>query len=116
MEGDRRKELRFPLVLNLAAKQANRDSILGQTKDVSRSGLGAVFEDFVADPQDYVDLKIQLPEQDLYFPASAEVRWKRPVEDKWEVGFRFNDFIPQIKAEILEYAYRTWLRTRAYSS
>ena len=109
MVTERRKELRFPVELQLGAKEPNRDSILGQTKDFSRSGLRAVFDDFGAKPEDCVDLKLQLPEQEIYFPASVEVRWKRPVDGKWEVGFRFRDFIPQVKAEILDYCYNKWL-------
>ena len=109
MNMDRRKELRFPVSLKVAAKEVNRDSIFGQIKDFSRSGLRAVFDDFESESEDYVDLKIEIPNADIFVPASVEVRWKKPVEDKWEVGFRFNDFVPQLKAEILDYSYKRWL-------
>ena len=107
---DRRKERRFAVSLRCSAREGNRNSIVGSIKDFSRDGLRAVFDGFGTEPDSYVNLKIQEPNQHIFIPACAEVRWKRPVEDRWEVGLRFRDFVPQIKAEILEHAYNIWLK------
>jgi c-di-GMP-binding flagellar brake protein YcgR len=112
---ERRKEMRFPALLKVGAVRQNKDSILGLIKDFSRSGLRAVFDNFESEPNSYTNIKIQNPDEDVFFSANAEVRWKRPTEGRWEVGFRFKDFVPQAKAEILEYAYKKWLKDRASS-
>ena len=109
---ERRKEIRFPASLKVAGIRQNKESILGLTKDFSRSGLRAVFDNFESEPNSYTDIKIQSPEEDVFIPANAEVRWKRPAEGRWEVGFRLKDFVSQAKAEILEYAYQNWLKDR----
>ena len=112
---DRRKEMRFPISLRCAAREEREGSIIGLIKDFSRDGLRAVFDDFKTALDSCVNLKIQKPNQDIFFPACAEVRWKKPVEERWEVGFRFRDFIPQVKAEILEHAYNIWLKDNVYA-
>ena len=112
MDMERRREMRFPVSLKVAAREKNKQSILGLTKDFSRHGLRAVFDNFESEPDSSVELKIQKPNEDVFIPAIAEVRWKRPIEGKWEVGLRFKDFISQVKVEILDYAYYVWLRDR----
>ena len=112
---DRRKEMRFPVSLRCAAREGEKDSTIGLIKDFSRDGLRAIFDNFRTQPDSYVNLKIQKPNQDIFFPARAEVRWKRPVEGRWEVGLRFRDFVPQVKAEILEHAYNIWLKDNVYA-
>jgi len=110
---DRRKELRFPISLKVGAREKNRSSIFGSTTDFSRSGLRVVFDEFESEPNSFIDLKIQRPDKDIFVPASAEVIWKRPILGKWEVGFRIKDFVPEAKAEILEYSYNRWLRDKS---
>ena len=107
---ERRKELRFPVSLKIGATATNKRSILGLIKDFSRDGLKAVFDVFESGTESFINIKIQKPNQDVFVPACAEVRWKRPLEGRWEVGFRFKDFVPQVKAEILDYCYHNWLK------
>ena len=112
---ERRKELRFPASLKVAAVRQNKESALGLIKDFSRSGLRAVFDNFDPKPDSCTDIKIQSPKEEVFIPANVEIRWKRPAEGRWEVGLRLKDFVPQAKAEILEYAYQNWLKDRVSS-
>ena len=106
---ERRKFLRFPVSLKVEAANGNRTANPGLTKDFSREGLRAVFDDFDFNIESLLELKIQRPNKEIFVPAGVEVRWRRPFEGKWEAGFRLRDFPSQIKAEILEYGYHKWL-------
>ena len=92
------------------------EKIFGLIKDFSRDGLRVVFDKFESEPDSQVNIKVQRPNKDLFVPASVQVRWKRFVGDKWEVGFRIRDFVAQAKAEILEYGYKSWLQERGFST
>lgn len=107
---ERRKEMRFPVSLKIEAIEKKEDSTFGLLKNFSRDGLRAVFNVFEPRADSLIELKIQRPNQEGFAPVCAEVRWKRPVEGRWEVGFRFKDFIPLVKSEILDYSYKNWLK------
>ena len=105
---DRRNEVRFPVSLRCkcAAGQDNQESILGLIKEFSLGGFRAVFDRFKSEPNSHLNLQIQRPKRNIFVPAIAQVRWKRPVADKCEVGFQLKSFFPDVKTEILKYSYK----------
>lgn len=103
---ERRKFLRFPVRLMVKLEETAKPGI---TKDFSREGLRATFENFKFEKGSLVELRIQRPDKEVFIPVGAEVMWKRSSEGRWEAGFRLRDFPGQVKAEILECGYHNWL-------
>ena len=105
---DRRNEVRFPVLLRCkcTAGQDNQESMLGLIKEFSLGGFRAVFDRFESEPNSHLNFQIQRPKRKIFVPAIAQVRWKRPVADKCEVGFRLRSFFPDVKSEILKYSYK----------
>ena len=111
---DKRRERRYPVSIEVGLREKGNDGIIGLSKDCSRSGLRAVFEHFESKPNSHLDLNIQKLNSNSFVPTAAEVIWKRPVEGKWEVGFRLRDFFLKdflpgdiaVKPQILEDSYR----------
>ena len=103
---DRRNEVRFPVSLRCkcATGQDSQESVLGLIKEFSLGGFRAVFDRFESEPNSHLNLQIQRPKRNIFVPAIAQVRWKRPVENKWEVGFQLRSFFPDVKSEILKYS------------
>jgi len=113
---ERRKFMRFPVSLKVEAIKKNKESLFGLIRDFSREGLRVIFDNFDFKSNSYVDFKIQRPDTEVFVPASVEVIWKRPVEGRWETGLRFKEFPPRVKAEILEFGYKKWLKDKLYFS
>ena len=117
MFDEKRKEMRFPAFIEISARDSQRKkSALGIIRDFSRDGIKAIFDNFNLDSGSQIDLKIHNPQEDAYFPATAEVKWRKSLNGKFEVGLKFRDFVPQVKADILEYCYRNWLKKRLFST
>lgn len=110
MNRDRRRYLRFPV--SLMVQTRDKEKTYGLTKDFSRGGLKAIFDEFNFDIKSFVDLEIQRPNKDIYIPTKVEVVWKRFIEGKWQVGLSLKEFPAWVKAEILEYGYNNWLREK----
>ena len=105
---ERRNERRFPVKLRCrcAAGEEDKNSINGLIKEFSLGGFRAVFDTFESEPDSHLNLQIQRPKGRVFVPAIAQVRWKKPVAGKWEVGFRLKSFFPDVKSEILKYSYK----------
>jgi len=112
---ERRQEIRFPVLLKINRKENSQECREGTIKDFSRNGLRAIFDSFESKSSPNLEIQIQRPNANVFTPANVELIWKRPVKGKWEVGFRFKEFIPQMKAEILEYAYKNWLQNKTFA-
>ena len=113
MNMNNRKYIRYHLPLKVEAKSEDDQSAKGIVKDFSRNGLRILFDSFDFLPPSILNLKIQRPGKEIFVPAIGEVTWKTFTSSGWEVGVRLRDFSPQVKAEILEHAYRAWLSQRS---
>lgn len=108
---ERRKFLRFNSALPVAIKQVSSDPILGVLLDFSRFGLRASFE--TPDiPDSNIAVFIKKPSQNTFFLASGTIQWKRVIGTSCEVGIRLESMHPGEKSEVLDYAYKEWLRSR----
>lgn len=109
---DKRKFLRFNAPLEVKAVKENREYDSGIIKDFSREGLKAVFNNFDFEPDSRIELDIQRPAIDVFIPGKGEVRWKREIKGKWEVGIKLLELPPYVKGEILDYGYRRWVKDK----
>ncbi len=107
---EQRKFLRFPVNLKIEVKKENKN-FPGFLKDFSREGICCFFEEFDFNKGDILELKVQRPNKDIFIPAIGKIRWKKRVDNGWEVGMEFKDIPPPIKGEILEFAYFRWLNS-----
>ncbi|MFH1578295.1 MAG: PilZ domain-containing protein [Candidatus Omnitrophota bacterium] len=112
---NKRKFLRFLTPLKVKAGSDDKEMQLGVIKDFSRDGLRAVFDNFEFEPYSSVALRIQSPSAEGFNRATAEVRWKKLAEGGCEVGLKLTDFLPSLKAEILDYGYDKWLEDTVYA-
>lgn len=113
MDADRRKFLRFPTPLMVQTRREDRDCLWGLVKDFSRNGLRVIFDEFDFVPNSFVNLEIQMPNENVYVPANAEVIWKKFTDGKWEAGLSLKEFPAHAKAEILEHGYNKWAAEQA---
>jgi len=113
---ERRKFMRFPVELKIETGKEDSRNNPGLTKNFSHDGLRGVFEEFDFVLNSPLRLKIQIPNSDIFIPASAEPAWKRLLDGKWNVGFRLKEFPPARKAEILEYGYNNWIKENILSA
>ena len=98
-----RREKRCQTPLKIILKLKDNETILGKITDFSLNGLKAVFKYVGPECHSYVDLMIQKPNKDVFVPASAEIRWKKHVAGKCQVGLKLGKFDPEIHSEILTY-------------
>jgi len=84
-------------------------SLTGTTKNLSRSGL--CFETGNTDfqPNDRIELKIEIPDNKASYPLLADVMWKRKVNDRCLTGVKIVSMDSEAKSEVLDYAYDMWL-------
>jgi len=104
-----RRFRRFVVPFKMEVLQAGRN-ILGAVKDFSRFGIRAVFENFDLEPGAPIDFRLEKIGKDICVSASGVVVWKRYDSGKWDAGIRLVDFPPQLKSDMLEEAYRNWIR------
>lgn len=112
MDADRRRFLRFPAPLMVQAKREERDCLWGLVKDFSRNGLRVVFDELDFVPNSCVNLDIQMPNENVYVTANAEIIWKRFADGRWEAGLSLKEFPAYAKVEILEHGYNKWVAER----
>ena len=108
METNRRKGIRFPVCLTICG--INDCSLRGEIKDFSRQGMRAILNTSAINENSDVQIDILRPDYNSHILAHATVIWKKPQEEKCEVGLKFKNFPNQAKADILEYSYKRWLK------
>lgn len=109
---EHRRFPRYSINLQVEAKDG-KESDLGTISDFSRQGAKVCFEKFDFEPNSSIELKIQRPNKDVFIPAMGQVMWKRIIGgNKCEAGIKLLDFPSEVKIEILECAYREWIRSR----
>ena len=108
MFDDRRKFLRFDVPLKVEIKKSQEYYSSGVTKNFSREGFSLVAEEFDFEPKNYLEARIELPQQNGFVNVYGEIIWKRQIGDKWQVGIRLSQIDKASKDDILSYAYENW--------
>jgi hypothetical protein len=111
MFDDKRKFMRFDMPLNVqmgnTADAAN--SLCATTKDFSREGLSVYAHNFNYEPNDTLQLKMEVPLRQDMAELVGQVMWKKQVEGGWHAGLKFCQINKETKMDILEFAYDEWL-------
>jgi c-di-GMP-binding flagellar brake protein YcgR len=109
---ERRSFKRFDIPLDIEFKISNssREYVMGRTVNFSRTGLCLESNAIVPDVNDVTELKIKLPEKDIYTTAVCDVAWQKRVDDKFLMGIKLMAMDKEAKNEILQYAYDLWLK------
>ena len=112
MLDERRSFKRFDIPLDVEFRISNSAEkyLMGKTVNFSRTGLCLESNAIAPDIKEVTELKIKLPEKDLYTTAVCDVAWQKRVDDKFIMGVRLMAMDREDKNEILQYAYDLWLK------
>lgn len=108
---EKRKFPRLVKFINVEAKK-NKQTYRGLLVDISRSGIRVNFKDFPFKEKEEIELKIQRPHKDIFIPALGVVQWIKKEGNSYIAGIHIKDFPSAPKGEILEEAYKEWLKTK----
>jgi c-di-GMP-binding flagellar brake protein YcgR len=111
MDMDRRIMPRFPV--NLTVNSVNHQELFGTIKDFSRKGMKVILDSPVPLDRSDIQIAIQRPDYNEQILATAFVVWEKSFEGKREVGLQFTNIPVQAKADLLEYGYKGWLKSRS---
>ena len=108
---NRRSYFRFdvPVTVTMANLKNGETSYTGTTKNLSRSGLCFETDNTNFQPNDRIELHIELPDNDSSYPLLVDVMWKRQVNDRYLTGVKIVSMDSEAKSEVLDYAYDMWL-------
>ena len=108
---NRRSYFRFdvPVTVTMANLKNGETSYTGTTKNLSRSGLCFETDNTNFQPNDRIELHIELPNNDSSYPLLVDVMWKRQVNDRYLTGVKIVSMDSEAKSEVLDYAYDMWL-------
>jgi len=84
-------------------------SLTGTTKNLSRSGLCFETDNTSLQPNDRIELNIEIPDNESSYPLLADVMWKQQVNDRCLTGVKIVSMDSEAKSEVLDYAYDMWL-------
>jgi hypothetical protein len=107
----KRKFLRFdvPLFLKFKPSKDSTKFCFGLTRNFSREGVCFDSEYFESNPDDTIELRIEVPEQNMYVSAFGKVVWTKRVGERCISGVKIVAMDKEGKSEILDYAYNLWL-------
>ena len=109
---DKRKFKRFPLpVAHYEGKDDKGIRGVSDVWDVSREGFRILSATSIKRGT-VLDFKINVPEV-LDVRCQAKVCWSETVEGRHWEGLRFSKVDPAEKAELLEYAYKVWVKVES---
>ena len=108
---NRRSYFRFdvPVTVTMANSKNGKTSLTGTTKNLSRSGLCFETDNTNFQPNDRIELNIELPDNDSSYPLLVDVMWKRQVNNRCLAGVKIVSMDSEAKSEVLDYAYDMWL-------
>ena len=108
---NRRNYFRFDVPIKVTMENTkNGGTILtGTTINLSRSGLCFETDNTDFQPDDRIELNIEIPDSDASYPLLADVMWKQQVNDKCLTGVKIVSMDNEAKSEVLDYAYDMWL-------
>jgi PilZ domain len=110
MDIERRIMPRFPV--NLTVKGVNHQALFGSIKDFSRKGMKVILDSPIPNDQTDIQIEIQRPDYNEQILATAFVVWEKASEGKCEVGLKFKSIPVQAKADLLDYGYKEWLKSK----
>lgn len=82
---------------------------MAKTINFSRTGLCLESNAIAPDIHEVTEIKIKLPEKEVYTTAVCDVAWQRRVDDTYMMGIKLMAMNKEAKNEILQYAYDLWL-------
>jgi len=108
---NRRNYFRFdvPITVTMANTKNGATSLTGTTKNLSRSGLCFETDNTDIQPNDRIELNIEIPANEASYPLLADVMWKQQVNDRCLTGVKIVSMDNEAKSEVLDYAYDMWL-------
>ena len=108
---NRRSYFRFdvPVTVTMANSQNGETGLTGTTKNLSRSGLCFETDNANFQPNDRIELHIEIPDNDSSYPLLADVMRKQQVNDRYLTGVKIVSMDSEAKSEVLDYAYDMWL-------
>ena len=108
---EKRKFIRFDIPLNVELMPSGDTSgyAMGITRNFSREGLALVSQDFDFKPAETIELRLSLPEKEMFVHVLGDVVWKKNVETKCLTGVKLRNMDKEVKSEILDYVYNIWL-------
>lgn len=111
MQIERRKFIRFDVPLDMEFKPLKDRSeyLPGITINFSREGFCFETESRDLRMNEVLELKVKLPNKDMFTPVVGEIVWKKQLKDKYLAGIQLEDMDKEAKSEILDHAYNIWL-------
>ena len=109
---NRRSYFRFdvPIKVTMTNIKNGGTSLTGTTKNLSRSGLCLETNNIDLQPNDRIELNIEIPDNKVSYPLLADVMWKQQVHDRCLTGVKIVSMDSEAKCELLDYAYDMWLK------
>ena len=108
---NRRNYFRFdvPMKVTMDNEKIGKASLTGTTKNLSRSGLCFETDNTDIQPNDRIELNIEIPDNKASYPLLVDVMWKQQVNDRYLTGVKIVSMDSEAKSEVLDYAYDMWL-------
>ncbi|MBL7130120.1 MAG: PilZ domain-containing protein [Candidatus Omnitrophica bacterium] len=114
---DRRKHQRYGCCSErkFIAKYENKDRMLGEVKDFSRSGISFDSKEDLNKEKE-VKLDLQISGIDQKAPASIQILWSKQNPEGHTYGARFINISPESKFDIMDLLYQDWRKTLNFDS
>lgn len=109
---NRRSYFRFDVPITVTMENTNNGGtrLTGTTKNLSRSGLCFETDNTNFQPNDRIELNIEIPDNEASYPLLADVMWKQKINnDRCLTGVKIVSMDSEAKSEVLDYAYDMWL-------
>jgi len=106
----RRNFMRIDVHLDLTLRPGkNVLYIVGVTTNFSCGGFSFISENFELKSNRPEEFRIKLPDKDICAYVLGDVAWKKRVRDRCLAGVKIRYLEEDIKREILDYSFNTWM-------
>ncbi len=108
---EKRKFKRFDIPLSVKFQPSTEaaEFCFGVTKNFSRGGLNFETNCFEHEPESTFELRVEIPQQNMFVSVLGDIVWKRRDGDKHITGIKIKAMDNEAKWDILDYGYITWL-------
>lgn len=109
---DRRRHQRYGSgsERKFVVQRDNKDSVLGEVKDFSRSGIAFDSKEEL-NKDNEVKLDLQLIGLEQKVPASIQILWSKNNPKGFTYGARFTNISPESRFDIMDLLYQDWRKT-----
>jgi hypothetical protein len=107
MEERRRHQRYDSSKRKFVAQQENREGVIGEVKDFSRSGISFDSKAELGKNKE-IKLDLQLNGLEQKIPASVQILWSKNNPEGFTYGAKFTNISPESRFDIMDLLYQDW--------